>query len=134
MPPFPVSCLRMSDQPASRSFSARLPGWFTLRRAAVYTGIFVYCLVLFLAFDFAYSSLTRGEETARGLRIANPVYDHGFSANFDGHDVWGEVRYRLVTNSLGFKDFLRSNRAAATGLAPHPADRRFLCRGNRNEF
>jgi len=124
MPPFPVSCLRMSDQPASRSFSARLPGWFTLRRAAVYTGIFVYCLVLFLAFDFAYSSLTRGEETARGLRIANPVYDHGFSANFDGHDVWGEVRYRLVTNSLGFKD------SSVRTVPLQPASRRILLIGD----
>jgi hypothetical protein len=44
-----------------------------------------------------------GEE-ARSPRIANPIYDHGLTTNFDGHDVWGEVRYRLVTNSLGFKD------------------------------
>ena len=72
----------MSDQPASRSFSARLPGWFTLRRAAVYTGIFVYCLVLFLAFDFAYSSSDTGRGNCTGLRIANPVYDHGFVGEF----------------------------------------------------
>ena len=37
-------------------------------------------------------------------RIANSVYDHGFAADFDGYDVWGELRYRLTTNSLGFKD------------------------------
>ena len=78
--------------------------YFTLRRALVHTGILAYCLVLFLVFDFAYSSLTRGEERERPARIANPAYDHGFAANFDGYDVWGEVRYRLVTNSLGFKD------------------------------
>lgn len=75
-----------------------------MRRVLVNTAIIVYCLILFLAFDFAWSSLTMGEETARSARIANPAYDHGFAANFDGYDVWGEVRYRLITNSLGFKD------------------------------
>jgi hypothetical protein len=63
-----------------------------------------YCLGLFLLFDFSWSSLTRGEELQRAARIANPVYDHGFAAKFEGHDVWGEVRYPLITNSLGFKD------------------------------
>jgi hypothetical protein len=82
-------------------------GWrryFTVRRALVNTGLAFYCLLLFLVFDFAWSSLTMGEEQARPARIAHPVYDHGFAPNFDGYDVWGEVRYRLVTNSLGFKD------------------------------
>jgi hypothetical protein len=64
----------------------------------------VYCLILFLVFDFTYSSFTRGEEKARPARIANAVYDHGFAANFNGYDVWGELRYRLITDSLGFKD------------------------------
>src|SRR5215470_18819982 len=73
-------------------------------RALVRGGMAVYCLGLFLLFDFAWSSLTRGEETQGAARIANPVYDHGFSAKFEGYDVWGEVRYPLITNSLGFKD------------------------------
>jgi hypothetical protein len=66
--------------------------------------MFVYCLLLLLLFDFAWSSLTRGEEQERPVRIANPAYDHGFAADFVGHDVWGEVRYPLITNSLGFRD------------------------------
>jgi hypothetical protein len=74
------------------------------RRGLVWGWMFFYCLALWLLFDFAWSSLTRGEELERAARIANPVYDHGFSAKFDGHDVWGELRYRLITNSLGFKD------------------------------
>jgi hypothetical protein len=94
----------MSDNPAPRSRFGRLLAWFSLRRALIYTGTSLYCLALLLAFDFAWSSLTRGEETQRPARIANPAYDHGFAADFDGHDVWGELRYRLVTNSLGFKD------------------------------
>jgi hypothetical protein len=114
----------MSDKLVSRSLTGRLLAWFTLRRALVNTGIFVYCLVLFLAFDFAYSTLTRGEETARPARIANPVYDHGFAANFDGYDTWGELRYRLVTDSLGFKD------ASVRDIPLKPASRRILLIGD----
>src|SRR6202051_3163801 len=94
----------MSDNPAIRSRLSRLFAYFTLKRALVNTGVFVYCLALFLAFDFAYSTLTRGGEKQRPARIANKIYDHGFAANFDGYDVWGELRYRLTTDSLGFKD------------------------------
>jgi hypothetical protein len=94
----------MSDNPATRSRLSRLFAYFTLKRVVVNTGLVVYCLALFLAFDFAYSTLTRGEEKQRPVRIANPAYDHGFAANFDGYDVWGELRYRLTTDSLGFED------------------------------
>jgi hypothetical protein len=82
----------------------RLLAYFTLRRAMVHSGVFIYCLALLLAFDFAYSILVVGEEKSRTARVPNPVYDHGLAANFDGYDVWGEVRYRLITDSLGFKD------------------------------
>ena len=93
--------------PAGMSEKTKKGGWrryFTVRRALVNTGLAFYCLILFLVFDFGYSSLTMGEEQARLARVANPAYDHGFAPNFDGYDVWGEVRYRLATNSLGFKD------------------------------
>ena len=62
----------MPDASMSRS---RLRKFFTLRQVLVTTGFFFYGLALFLVFDFAYSSLTRGEEKQRPLRIANPVYD-----------------------------------------------------------
>lgn len=92
----------MAEKSVTRPWSRRLLGYFTLRRALVNTGVIFYCIVLFLVFDFAYSSFTLGTE--KSPRVANPVYDHDLAANFDGHDVWGEVRYKLVTNSLGFKD------------------------------
>ncbi|MDO8400745.1 MAG: hypothetical protein Q7T45_23300 [Bradyrhizobium sp.] len=114
----------MSDNPASRPPPGRLSARFSLRRALVYAGTLAYCLALFLAFDFAWSSLTRGEETQRPARVANPVYDHGLAAGFDGHDIWGETRYRLVTNSLGFKD-------ASTRAVPlKPASHRVLLIGD----
>ncbi|MGA7805519.1 MAG: hypothetical protein WCB02_13000 [Bradyrhizobium sp.] len=64
----------------------------------------LYCLALFLMFDFAYSAYTTGQERERNPRIYDPVYDHGLVPNFDGYDVWGEGRYRLITDNLGFKD------------------------------
>lgn len=108
----------MSDDVAIRSRRARLP------RALFWGAMAAYCLGLFLLFDFAWSSLTRGEETQRSARIANPVYDHGFAAKFEGHDVWGEVRYPLVTNSLGFKD------ASARDVPLQSASRRILLIGD----
>jgi hypothetical protein len=37
-------------------------------------------------------------------RIADPVFHHTLAPNYDGYDRYGERRYRLVTNNLGFKD------------------------------
>ena len=61
----------MSDNSVARPWLRGLLGCFTLRRAFVQSGVFVYCLGLFLAFDFAYSTLTMGEEKQRPARIAN---------------------------------------------------------------
>jgi hypothetical protein len=94
----------MSDNSASPPARNGLFASFTLRRTLLHASVFVYCLALFLVFDFAYSTLTRGAEKQRAVRIANPLYDHGLAADFDGYDLWGELRYRLVTDSLGFKD------------------------------
>jgi hypothetical protein len=74
------------------------------RRILLNSAMFLYCLALFLIFDFAYSTFTRGQEQARATRVYDPVYDHGLAPKFDGYDVWGEARYRLITNNLGFKD------------------------------
>jgi hypothetical protein len=114
----------MSDNSASRSRLSALFAYFTLRRALVNTALFAYCLALFFAFDFAYSTLSKGEEKQRPARIANPAYDHGFAADFDGYDVWGELRYRLTTNSLGFKD------ARVRNVPLKPGSRRILLIGD----
>lgn len=37
-------------------------------------------------------------------RKKNPYYHHGLEPNQDFTETWGDYRYRLVTNSLGFKD------------------------------
>jgi hypothetical protein len=109
--------------PATSVSRSRFRSYFTLRRAIINISLIVYCLVLLLGFDFAYSTLTRGEEKQRPVRIANPVYNHGFAANFDGYDIWGELRYRLMTNSLGFKD------ASPRDVPLKPDSRRILLMG-----
>jgi hypothetical protein len=65
--------------------------------------IFVYCVALFLGFDFLYSSIFFHDDEYPSPRIAHPEYHHGLVPNFDGYDVWGSP-YRFYTNSLGFKD------------------------------
>jgi hypothetical protein len=94
---------RMKDSLSSRAWTS-FRACFTPRRLLINTTLVLYCLALFLVFDFLYSAFTMGQEKARSARIADPVYDHGFAANFDGYDIWGEARYRLVTNNFGFKD------------------------------
>ncbi len=64
----------------------------------------LYCLVLLLIFDFAYSSLFYTDDP-RHLHIANAVYDHGLTPNFDGFNFWGENRTHVQTDNLGFKDY-----------------------------
>ena len=103
---------RLSISPA-RPFKA----WFAPKRVLVNVLMFLYCVGLFLGFDFLYSAFTMGQERDHAARIANPIYDHGLAANFDGYDVWGEARYPLFTNSLGFKD-------GAVREVPLKADRR----------
>ena len=38
------------------------------------------------------------------LRIPDPAFHHTLRPYYDGYDVWGDERYRVMTNSLGFKD------------------------------
>jgi hypothetical protein len=98
----------MQDTVRDQSASSQRAGFwkraFAPRRILLNSLMGVYCVALFLIFDFAYSTFTRGQEQARPARIYDPIYDHALAPKFDGYDVWGEARYRLITNSLGFKD------------------------------
>jgi len=94
----------MPHQRTSCFSSSFVKSCFAPRRLLINTALFLYCLALFLLFDFLYSAFTMGQERERIARVADPVYDHGLVPNFDGYDIWGEARYPLFTNSLGFKD------------------------------
>ncbi|MBV9561918.1 MAG: SGNH/GDSL hydrolase family protein [Bradyrhizobium sp.] len=91
----------MPDSPLSK---ASFKSASALRRMLTGVVMVLYCLGLFVLFDFAYSTFMHGQERERSARVYDPVYDHGLAPGFDGYDVWGEVRYPLFTNSLGFKD------------------------------
>src|SRR6266481_8366479 len=73
---------------------------------------------------FAYFSLSGREEKQRSVRVANAIYDHGFAANFDGYDFWGELRYRLITDNLGLRD------ASVRDVPLKSASRRILLIGD----
>jgi hypothetical protein len=75
---------------------------FSLRRVLGSVLMAAYCIAIFLALDFAYSKLILQPEGS--ARIADPLFHHTLAPNYHGFDRYGELRYRLVTNNLGFKD------------------------------
>jgi hypothetical protein len=64
----------------------------------------LYCLAIFLVFDFVYSSVLYDPGSPGGGRTRNAIYDHGFVPNFAGIERWGRLSYWLYTNNLGLKD------------------------------
>lgn len=88
-----------------------------LKRSVTVLALVAYSIGLLLLFDFAYSNVTQRDERELNPRKRNPIYGHDLAAKFDGYDVWGEERYRLITNSLGFKD-------ATTRELPLQSDKR----------
>jgi hypothetical protein len=71
----------MPDRPAPQPEGRWWKAVFAPRRVLLNTLTVLYCPVLFLALDFAYSTFTRGQEQARAARIFDPVYDHGLVPN-----------------------------------------------------
>jgi hypothetical protein len=72
--------------------------------AAVFTLLFV---TLEMALHFAFpeqNPLLCPPFVRSKVRVVEPHYSHTLAANFDGEDWWGGKRYRVRTNSLGFKD------------------------------
>jgi lysophospholipase L1-like esterase len=61
-----------------------------------------YCLAIYAALDLAYSAYLHDEGTTP--RIFDPVYHHTLVANYDGYNNWGDTRFKVYTNSLGFRD------------------------------
>jgi len=101
-----------------------------MRRTLTWILLAVYCMAIYLALDFLVSNFAfdfvqptqrHGKHLAR---TASAIYHHGLVANADTYEMYGEIRYRLITNSLGFKD-------GSTRTVPLKADaRRILLIGD----
>jgi hypothetical protein len=74
-----------------------------MRRLALYVGLIVYGVGIFLVCDLVFSSLFYRQGEGK-VRVAHAVYHHGLAPSVDGYSRWGELPYRIKTNSLGFKD------------------------------
>lgn len=84
--------------------------------------IALYCVAILLALDFLYSAFIFEKDPS--ARIADARYSHGLKPNFAGWDTWGRSRYRLFTNSLGFRD------AAVREVPAKAASRRVILIGD----
>ena len=96
------------------------PSWRS--RLLRYALIILYCLAILLAFDFLYSTFIFQKDPS--ARVADARYSHGLKPNFAGWDTWGPARYRLYTNSLGFRDF------AVREIPAKPAGKRVILIGD----
>ena len=45
------------------------------------------------------------EEKKSYWRISSNIYHHDILPNINVEENWGEHKYKLITNSLGFRDF-----------------------------
>jgi len=68
-------------------------------------------IALLLLVDFAFGKYLfpyyfgeRLQGGGQSLRIKDPIFHHTLSQNYEGFDTWGNDRYRVCTNYLGFKD------------------------------
>jgi len=77
--------------------------------------IFLYYLVIFLSIDFISTNLIfKKTETWKNInnnfffkkhwRIKSTKYHHDLKKNIDVIETWGKYKYKLITNSLGFRD------------------------------
>jgi hypothetical protein len=80
-------------------------------RALKSIAMVLYCATIFLILDFTISTFAPGflftmQRTPGGktLRKPDPIFHHALTPLFDGVDRWGEMPYRVFTNSLGLKD------------------------------
>jgi hypothetical protein len=93
-----------------------------MRRPLIPLAMSLYCLAIFLVLDFVYSSYLHDQE--RSPRHFNSTYNHGLVPNFEGYEYWGDVRYKVYTNSLGFRD------ASIRKISNKPSFRRVMLMGD----
>jgi lysophospholipase L1-like esterase len=87
------------------------------RRRSAWARKLALSLVILVIADVVGAQLLNAIVPPRGhYRIASPTYNHGFAQMVDAVDTWGNLRFRMRTNSLGFKD--ATNREVPPQRAP----------------
>jgi len=66
--------------------------------------VLTFSVLLFAILDLIAGSLTSWEVQQGSFRAAHPYYHHGLLPNQDRVTSWGGDDYKLITNSLGFRD------------------------------
>ena len=73
-------------------------------------------IAIFLTFDFAitnlvfkktnfWSQIDKVYFSKKDWRIESKLYHHDLKKNVDVEENWGHLKYKLITNSLAFRDF-----------------------------
>jgi len=86
---------------------AHLP-WFRRHPKKTLAAVFILGLLIsdlllteVLAFTGIYETRSRTESR---YRVRHPAYHHGLAPNMHASAIWGPLRYKVATNSMGFKD------------------------------
>jgi lysophospholipase L1-like esterase len=72
---------------------------------------FVIILLIVLSLDYLVSFLLKTKSfwvqiyPNKYWRVPSQIYHHDLKANVEELESWGSFRYKLITNSLGFRDF-----------------------------
>ena len=77
---------------------------------------FLIFFIIFLAFDFIFTLLFFKQTIlwnqidqkffkTKDWRIQSSLYHHDIAQNVNVEETWGHLKYKLITNSIGFRDF-----------------------------
>ena len=80
----------------------------------------IFFLLLFLSFDFFltkyffkktiyWSEINNNYFPKSAWRIKSDIYHHDIAKNVNTNEKWGSLKYKLITNSLGFIDLNQNN-------------------------
>jgi hypothetical protein len=97
-------------------FGRRWRGWLLAASVLLASDLLAAQLLVWARPAIDVSS-TEQDASEREYRVQSEIYDHDLAKSFDGTGWWGPLRYRMRTNSLGFKD-------ATTRTVPLAPDRR----------
>ena len=82
--------------------------------------IFLFYTIIFLSIDFistnliikktqVWKNINNNYFFKKHWRIESSKYHHDLKKNINVTETWGEAKYKLITNSLGFRDFETRN-------------------------